>query len=106
MKRLPKTVSILGFNIKVVKISPDKLLELFNEDNPQPYDVSPMGCANIQTRTIYIANDLSAEIQMETLYHEIGHMLLHLSGLEQCIDPAIHEALVQLYAITFMGVQK
>ncbi len=78
---MPTSVNILGAKFRVLLEAPD--------------DPCNAGESSDCKRTIKIAPDLPVEVQVETLYHEVVHMMLKLSGVSHALTDELDEAVAQ-----------
>ncbi|MFA5467049.1 MAG: hypothetical protein WC251_04275 [Candidatus Izemoplasmatales bacterium] len=78
-KRIPDKVSVLGFNIPVVFISPKKMEKIYNEERYAALEYH---------KKIYIRNDLTPQVQWECLLHEILHEIAVIANEELCREDA------------------
>lgn len=78
---LPTSVPILGIQFEVIATH-----------LPVEADCGESHCA---ARSIFIDKDIPEDTQMETLYHEITHMILSLSGVSEFLEEKAEEAVCQ-----------
>jgi Zn-dependent peptidase ImmA (M78 family) len=93
MKRLPKSVTILGRKIPIKIVSSKKMLELY-----PMYQHAPQGLWDSGYRVIYINADYPLIDQRYTLLHELSHSVMTCVGLDLIIDANIQEIIVQSMA--------
>jgi hypothetical protein len=53
------------------------------------------GESRAHTRTITIDSDAPRDVKVETLYHEVAHMVLRLAGFDNLMEEKVEEALAQ-----------
>lgn len=86
---MPKYVMIMGRKIPVKLVDQDVLDEMIE---------GSIGLYDCHTRCIYINKTLPKHIQKYTLYHELGHVIMDLTGLDQVIHRQVQEIICQSYA--------
>jgi hypothetical protein len=93
MKRLPKSVTILGRKYKL-KIVTDKQITAVA-------GVLCEACVDFNTKTIYVWKDLPQDEQMVAIFHEIQHISHMVCGLSQVISAEMQEILCESSAQGF-----
>ena len=86
MKKIPKSVRILGRKIPVKLITRAELDKIYQGAG---------ALWDSETRTIYIDKNVRPEIQWMYLYHEMHHALHNIVGVDQFIPGEILEILCQ-----------
>lgn len=89
-KDYPKRLNIFGVNYRLV------FLKNFC------YRTGRMGECDFKAHCIAIDEDLDDYQTLGTLIHEIGHALLHESGIDQGISNAVDECIVESYSRTLV----
>lgn len=85
MRRIPKTIEILGRKLKI------------KEGSNLVFMGEPcLGLCDYNSKTIYLEKNQSLESKKEVLLHEAAHYLLELSGISQKISDSEHEIYAQL----------
>ena len=94
MKKLPKTVTILGLKHKIIT-KPNKKVEAILKEGGDDYNL--YGLYMGETNTIYINPTKSKEMQWRTLLHECFHALITRNGIRfTCmLDPQVEELLAE-----------
>lgn len=96
-KKLPSSVELMGRIIPIKLISKDELNTLIQ---------GAEGIWDTYTRTIYINKEAPLLIQKYYIYHEMGHAMSTLTGLDQVILPELQEIMVQSYATLIEDILK
>ncbi len=85
---IPAQLTINGSKWKI-RVVPQKTGVLKGND---------LGDMAIDTHTITIADVPCEEIQREVLYHELGHLMLELTGLECLLDSKLEESICNAFS--------
>ena len=93
MKKLPKSITILGRTIPIKSLPSDKIKQLY----PQ-FEHAPQGLWDSAERVIVINNQFPIKDQFYTLLHELHHSAFTVVGLDLIINPDLQEILVQTCA--------
>ena len=59
------------------------------------------GLIDFRNHTIYLVKSLKKKDKLRVLYHEMGHGIIHETGLDQSISLEVEEILVQNFAKFF-----
>ena len=89
LKKIPRKIYVLGIEIKI-------------RHNSELQGKGLQGLAWLYDKMIEINPNLSLEMQWRTLYHEIGHFVLHRTGINisgQVPEP-LEEIIVESYSNT------
>lgn len=97
MKKLPKSVTIMGREIPIKYISKAQLVKMIPNAE---------GIWDTYERKIYINKEAPRNIQLYYIYHEIGHALKTIVGLDQVIQAEFQEVIVQSYASLIEDILK
>lgn len=97
MKKLPKHVAVMGRLIPIKYIKKAQLNAMIQNAE---------GIWDTYERTIFINTEAPRDIQLYYIYHEMGHALKTMVGLDQIIQPEIQEIIVQSYATLIEDVLK
>lgn len=97
MKKLPKSVEIMGRTIPIKLVSKEDL---------NKWIMGAEGIWDTYTRTIYINKEAPLQIQKYYVYHEMGHAMKTFVGLDQVISAELQEVIVQSYATLIEDVLK
>jgi Zn-dependent peptidase ImmA (M78 family) len=90
---MPNSVIILGRKIAIKYISKEKLHELLPHSE---------GIWDVWDQTIYINKEAPRKVQLYYIYHEIGHAIFTITGIDQSLPAEFQEIIVQSFA---SGVQ-
>lgn len=98
MGKLPKVVSVLGQKVKIITNFPKNFTKAEVDEYSKCY-----GVYFPDLKTIWINTTLSNEIQWQSLYHELGHAIIHRSGVRfsGTVDPKIEEIIVETMGSVF-----
>jgi Zn-dependent peptidase ImmA (M78 family) len=94
---MPKHVVVMGRKIPVKLVGQDILDKMIE---------GAIGLYDCHTRCIYINKTLPKHIQKYTLDHELGHVIMDLTGLDQVIHRQIQEIICQSYATLMEDIKK
>lgn len=96
--KIPKTVTILGrkFTVKVIS----------KEVIEKEIGTGVMGGMNYTKKSILISNNMSKEDMYITYLHEVCHVGMYVTGLNQVIPSEMQEILCETLANTFFDVNK
>ena len=86
MKKIPKSVRILGRKIPIKLINRSELDKIYQGAG---------ALWDSETRTIYIDKNAPIKIQWMYLYHEMHHAMHNMVGLDQFLPGEILEILCQ-----------
>jgi hypothetical protein len=98
MKKLPKSVSILGRKFKLKLDSQENIIKVAGAQCE--------GCVDFNTNTIHVWKDLSPADQMLTIFHETQHISHLVSGLSQVTSPEVQEIICESTAQAFFDLIK
>jgi len=93
MKKLPKSITILGRIIPIKCLPGDKIKELY----PQ-FEHTPQGLWDSADRVIVLNNQYPLKDQFYTLLHECFHSSFTTTGLDLILNADLQEILVQTCA--------
>ncbi len=93
MKKIPKSITILGRTIPIKCLSGDKIKQLY----PQ-LEQATQGLWDSAERVIILNNQYPIKEQFYTLLHEVFHSSFTTVGLDLIINPDLQEILVQTCA--------
>ena len=86
LNKIPKKIHVLGIEIKI-------------RHNSELQDKGLQGLAWLYDKIIEINPNLNLEMQWRTLYHEMGHFVLHRTGIN--ISGQVPEPLEEIIVETF-----
>lgn len=95
--KMPQDVEVLGRVLPIKYITKTELNELI---------LNAEGVWDTYTRCIYINKEAPEKVQLYYIYHEIGHALKTIVGLDQVIAPELQEIIVQSYASLIEDILK
>jgi hypothetical protein len=98
MRKLPKSVSILGRKFKLKLDSQENIIKVTGAQCE--------GCVDFNTNTIHIWKDLSQADQMLTLFHETQHICHLVSGVSQVTSGELQEIICESTAQAFFDLIK
>jgi Zn-dependent peptidase ImmA (M78 family) len=61
-------------------------------------DKNLAGYYDLEQRMIHIAGEMSKELTLKTLYHELAHAMQDRLGLRQCVTPEVLEVEAEGFA--------
>jgi len=93
MKKLPKSVTILGRKYKLKLISGEQITEIAG--------VLCEACVELNTKQIFIVKDLPDDEKIIALFHEIQHISHLVCGVSQVVSPEMQEILCESTAQAF-----
>jgi len=82
VKRMKKTINILGEKYSYIKVNPEEI-------------AGYAGQANYQERTIKVIKGMSKKDTDQTLIHECIHIILHTVGVDQTMSLEMTEVLCE-----------
>lgn len=98
MKKLPKSISILGRNYRITEVSMEKMIEVSEERS--------MGCVCFTSKNIYLIEGMTNEDKLLTLAHETVHIALTVTGLNLIIPFKIQEVICETMANLYLDLIK
>ncbi len=98
MKKLPKSITILGRKYQLRIVNEKKMLSITNE--------YAFGCVDFNNNTISILEGQTGEQQLGVLIHEVGHICHMIVGTEQIISNELKEILCESMANCMIDLVK
>lgn len=88
-QEIPDSIKVLGtvFTVKVEKLPPDLC-----------------GDSHVSTRTIRISSELPRDLQYETFWHEVSHIILDHTGIDYMLDEKVQELVAQGFGIALASI--
>lgn len=96
--KIPKTINILGKKIRIKKISSWKGHDDVSEQM--------VGRYYPDTQTIYIYTKWPLQVQFEFLLHEINHVIMFITGINQTMNLQLEECIAQSFASVYSDLIK
>ena len=93
MKKMPRTLTILGRKYKLRFVSEKKMQEIIN--------VPAWAAVDFDNKQILVQETLSPEEAMLSIIHEVGHIAQSVSGINQVIPLELQEILCETNANAF-----
>lgn len=89
MKKMPKSIEIMGRVLPIKYIEKEALNEMIQNAE---------GIYDTYERGIYINKAAPQKIQKYYIYHETGHAILSFTGLDQVLPAEVQELICQSFA--------
>lgn len=86
----PTEITLKGQKFKIKYVTEGTIREKADGDKESGY----YGCASALDRTLYIERTLSGAILRHTVFHEILHAYIEMSGLNEFLKEKVEEALI------------
>lgn len=90
------SINVLGVNVRVKRIKTWK----GHKDVP----TGLVGRYYPDTQTIYICTSHSKDVQKQFLLHEINHVIMYITGIDQNISLDLQEVIAQSFASFYKGL--